>query len=128
MGGIWVCWKNTNIDVHIVSLQHRIAQLGLTSKTTRDLFLLFGLYALAQEGEYEFWNSFCSLIESCSLPWCIIGYFNEILSLTDKKGWTTTSLTRCLKLQRFARLTSANDIPPIGSPFSWEKSSRNTLI
>ncbi|XP_056688728.1 uncharacterized protein [Spinacia oleracea] len=77
-GGMWVCWNEKNIDIQIVSLQHRIAHLVITDKY--------------------------------------------------KKGGCPSTLRRCLKLQRFAQLNNANDIPPIGSAFSWKKHMRNYII
>ena len=129
-GGMWICWNQSHIDVQIVSLQHRIAHLFVTDKKTNACFSLFGLYAPAQEGEkLEFWNNFSSLIRNnCSFPWCIIGDFNELLCMADKRGGTFPTLNRCLKLQRFAHLHYAIGIPPRGTTFSWKKQTNNHFV
>ena len=46
-----------------------------------------GVYGPAQSrGKEPFWNSLVQMNNVIDIPWCIVGDFNELETLSEKKG------------------------------------------
>lgn len=81
-----------------------------------------GVYGYPERGRrQEAWNMLRCLAERSSLPWCIIGDFNDLMTANEKRGWRNHP--RSL-LQEFSSTVFDCDLKDLGSQeefFTWEK-------
>ncbi|XP_075478725.1 uncharacterized protein LOC142519565 [Primulina tabacum] len=103
-GGLAVFWRQT------------VAFGGLT-----------GFYGFPERGKRpESWALLRSLSTQSTLPWCIIGDFNDLLSPDDKKGkyehpqWLYTGFMQAVMD------SGLSDLPLIGYQFTWERGKGTT--
>jgi len=91
--------------------------------------IINGKYAPAQYREKDNFlgqlRHFNSVID---LPWCLIGDFNEIASLGEKKGGLTYLLSKYARLNSFINEINAISVPSSGNCFTWKKKIRTNLV
>jgi len=75
-----------------------------------------------------FWNQLFGLNEVISLPWCMIGDFNELAEPTEKHGGRLRPSTKLARLNDFMNSINASTIPTNGSLFTWKKRIHTHLI
>ncbi|GAU36186.1 hypothetical protein TSUD_274640 [Trifolium subterraneum] len=68
------------------------------------------------------WDLLRALGNMSSIPWCIIGYFNDLLSQTDKKGIHPHPNGLCMGFRQAVSDCDLTDIPIEGHQFTWIKS------
>jgi len=86
-GGIWCFWNPVNVDVTIITKDNRAIHCSVADMITNKHCILTAVYAPAQSAEKEvFWPHLQQLNESFTLPWCIIGDFDELLDSSNKIG------------------------------------------
>ncbi|GAU38527.1 hypothetical protein TSUD_148090 [Trifolium subterraneum] len=68
------------------------------------------------------WDLLRDLGNMSSIPWCIIGDFNELLSQADKKGIHPQTNGLCMGFRQAVSDCDLIDIPIEGHPFTWIKS------
>ncbi|XP_030505207.2 uncharacterized protein LOC115720191 [Cannabis sativa] len=73
------------------------------------------------------WNLLRTLAGSSSLPWCVIGDVNNILSQEDKKGGQPYPGWLLEGFQKALTDCHLFDLDLTGYPFTWEKSRGTTL-
>ena len=72
--------------------------------------MLSAVYAPAQERDKDdFWHHLNQLSTSISLPWCIIGDFNEMLCAYDKMGGAPLNTSRTRRLNNLLNCTRSFD-------------------
>ncbi|GAU30401.1 hypothetical protein TSUD_364470 [Trifolium subterraneum] len=68
------------------------------------------------------WDFLRSLGNMSSIPWCIIGDFNDLLSRSDKKGIHPHPNGLCMGFRQAVSDCDLTDIPIEGHQFTWIKS------
>ncbi|GAU30144.1 hypothetical protein TSUD_360370 [Trifolium subterraneum] len=68
------------------------------------------------------WDLLRVLGNMSSIPWCIIGDFNDLLSQADKKGIHPHPNGLCMGFRQAVSDCDLTDIPIEGHPFTWIKS------
>ncbi|GAU32650.1 hypothetical protein TSUD_218990 [Trifolium subterraneum] len=68
------------------------------------------------------WDLLRDLGNMSSIPWCIIGDFNDLLSQADKKGIHPHPNGLCMGFRQAVSDCDLTDIPIEGHPFTWIKS------
>ncbi|GAU31579.1 hypothetical protein TSUD_54020 [Trifolium subterraneum] len=68
------------------------------------------------------WDILRDLGNMSSIPWCIIGDFNDLLSQADKKGIHPHPNGLCMGFRQAVSDCDLTDIPIEGHPFTWIKS------
>ncbi|GAU32459.1 hypothetical protein TSUD_144680 [Trifolium subterraneum] len=74
------------------------------------------------------WDLLQVLGDMSSIPWCIIGYFNDLLSQADKKGIHPHPNGLCMGFRQAVSDCDLTDIPIEGHPFTWIKSQDHSPI
>ncbi|GAU36575.1 hypothetical protein TSUD_362450 [Trifolium subterraneum] len=67
------------------------------------------------------WDLLRELRNMSSIPWCIIGDFNDLLSQADKKGIHPHPNGLCMGFKQAFSDCDLTDIPIEGHPFTWIK-------
>ena len=92
-GGIWVLWNNVNIHANVLLKEDRAIHMLVFDVAIQKLSVISGIYAPAQSGQKDsFWQHLADLNAVVDSPWCLIGDFNELEDLSEKRG---ASLYRC---------------------------------
>lgn len=127
-GGIWVCWNYDNIHVVSHVLSDRCVHLNALYKPTNEHFLVYGAYFPAQNSDKDpFWESMALFYDNITIPWILLGDFNELLSPNDKLGGNLVSRSQCQRLPSFLTRTNAMDIHCLQQDFSWKSNSHPGL-
>ncbi|KEH38704.1 endonuclease/exonuclease/phosphatase family protein [Medicago truncatula] len=84
-GGLALFWQNSfNCIVLNYSNNHINVEVNDSS---RGHWQLTGFYGFPESGRRrDSWNFLRSLSNDISLPWCILGDFNDILDVEEKRG------------------------------------------
>ncbi|XP_060960747.1 uncharacterized protein LOC115723580 [Cannabis sativa] len=84
-GGVSLLWRNQNdLEVLGYSIYHIDVRITTADKKT---WRLTGMYSEPNHSQrYKTWNLLRTLTDESSLPWCVIGDMNNIVSHSDKKG------------------------------------------
>lgn len=126
--GIWACQNEDIIKVINTNLTNRCAHLTFLFKPTNTTFLIFGVYCPAKEEDKPlFWDDLSSFYANNTLPWLLIGEFNELLSTTDKLGGSPIHSQQCKRLPTFLTKNNAIDVPCSQTAYSW-KSNQDTFL
>ncbi|GAU35438.1 hypothetical protein TSUD_375280 [Trifolium subterraneum] len=74
------------------------------------------------------WDILRDLGNMSSIPWCIIGDFNDLLSQADKKGIHPHPNGLCMGFRQATSDCDLTDIPIEGHPFTWIKRRGNPHV
>ncbi|MCH79947.1 hypothetical protein A2U01_0000709 [Trifolium medium] len=69
-----------------------------------------------------------TLASQASLPWCIVGDFNDLLSHNDKRGSVPHPQWLFNGFRQAVTDCGLNDLPLQGHPFTWSKSLRSNRV
>ena len=87
------------------------------------------MYAPAQYKEKEwFWIHLFQINSVIDLPWCLIGDFNELANLSEKKGGQRYTLSKFEKLNYFMNTINAVSVPCSEHLFTWKKKIRSSAF
>ena len=78
--------------------------------------------------KHAFWDNLKSLNVSISLPWCILGDFNEMLHPSEKIGGTHLCGAKLQWLNDFLTHCKGHDANVQGWIFTWKKFLHGKLI
>lgn len=91
-GGIWICWNNNDMSIEIVASTSQTVTAIVNLNNT--IWALTAVYGSSNPGaRKELWSIIDKLvvyIENYKLPWVLVGDFNEILCLFEKRGGNAT--------------------------------------
>ncbi|XP_056690230.1 uncharacterized protein [Spinacia oleracea] len=128
-GGIWALWNEDNIKVLNTTLTPRCAHLTILYKPTHTTLLVSGIYCPTKEEEKSlFWDDLSSFYANTTLPWLLIGDFNELLSPIDKLGGNPIHSHQCKRLPTFLSNHQAVDVPCVQTAYSWKSNQDSSLL
>jgi exonuclease III len=79
-GGLAMLWKNNNI-CEIQNYSRSFINVIVKANDHNQEWRLTGFYGIPQrEQRRESWNILRMLYQQSTLPWCIVGDFNDVLS------------------------------------------------
>ncbi|XP_061346807.1 uncharacterized protein LOC133292422 [Gastrolobium bilobum] len=118
-GGIWLLWKKELCSISLVEKTNQFIHVNCYLSTGPS-FLLNVVYAcLKEEGREALWLDLIRIGGSVMGPWMMMGDFNEIASLKEKKGGAPFNLARTLKFYAVLNESKVLDICCRGSRFTW---------
>lgn len=84
-GGIWLLWKLEDINLQVIKCsQHTITVI---IHQPQHKWLFTAVYASPQyHTRHQLWTYLDGVQPITPLPWLVDGDFNEIISLSEKKG------------------------------------------
>jgi hypothetical protein len=89
--GFALFWRNTvNCSIVNYSANHISAKI---EEVSRRAWIFTGFYGYPETARRrDSWNFIRGLARQISLPWCLMGDFNDILHADEKKGRTTRQI------------------------------------
>jgi exonuclease III len=119
-GGLAVLWKHPFV-CHIINYSTNFINLEVIHPTL-PRWRLTGFYGYPNnERRRDSWDLLRTLSQDNSLPWCIMGDFNDILSNEEKRSGVDHPLWRIRGFRDAVQDSNLVDIPLIGYPFTWVK-------
>ncbi|MCH83167.1 endonuclease/exonuclease/phosphatase family protein [Trifolium medium] len=120
-GGVAILWKNTlKCQIMNYSLNHVDIEIV---DDLRGNWRITGFYGFPEGGRRRAsWNFLHHLSQTSQLPWSIIGDFNDILSLDEKRGRTDRPEWLIHGFREAVTDAGLIDIELTGYPFTWFKS------
>nr|XP_011457627.1 PREDICTED: uncharacterized protein LOC105349504 [Fragaria vesca subsp. vesca] len=116
-GGIWLVWNNNNVKVDFIddNFQSISVQVSLPGYSP---WMLSVIYASPNNTSRALlWTYLANLAGSTSLPWVLIGDFNELISVDDIS--TKSLVGRCGGLKNWISEAAMIDLGFKGSCFTW---------
>jgi len=85
-----------------MATESRVIHCQVVDNVNNKQCMLTTIYAPACSGDKDvFWRHLKQLNDLITLPWCIIGDFNELLQLSNKVGATLPTIARTRRLNDF---------------------------
>ncbi|XP_039683467.1 uncharacterized protein [Medicago truncatula] len=124
-GGIALFWRNTdNCSIINYSTNHISAKIEELNHREWAFTGFYGYPDISRRRDS--WNFIRSLANQISLPWCIMGDFNDILHSDEKKGRATRPNWLIKGFRQAIQDVELIDIHMEGYPFTWFKSLGTT--
>lgn len=120
-GGLAVFWKNSmNCSISGYSRNHIDLVVVENNVEVWRLSCFYGLPDRARRRES--WNLLRALSKLSSLPWCILGDFNDLLYSSDKRGVHPHPNALMEGFRKAVEDCDLCELDLTGGSFTWEKS------
>ena len=119
-GGLAFFWRDSfNCNITNYSQNH----INVEVEDVQGRWQLTGYYGFPEgRRRRDSWNFLRQLSNRCTLPWCIIGDFNDILYANEKRGRTDRPTWLINGFRKAIQDAGLIDINLDGYPFTWFKS------
>ncbi|GAU43787.1 hypothetical protein TSUD_378120 [Trifolium subterraneum] len=85
-----------------------------------DPWILTVVYASPRDNERnETWQKLRNLADTINIPWLMIGDFNEIAKLDEKKGGAPTDIRKCHNFNNWINECKLIEVTTVGTRFTW---------
>ena len=113
-------WKDT-IHCSIISFSKDHIDLEVRD-IVKGVWCLTGFYNCPERNrKRESWDLILTLHWNSSLPWCILGDFNDIISAMDKKGLFDHPTWLINGFREVILDCNIHDVPLEGYPYTWQR-------
>jgi exonuclease III len=122
-GGLALLWKN-KINCQIINYSNNFINVEVSSNNWKQ-WRLTGFYGFPEHDKRkDYWDLLRSLAHDTSLPWCVMGDFNDMLSAEDKRGGTPQPQWLIKGFRAAVQDSELIDLRMDGYPFTWTKGRR----
>ncbi|XP_074374632.1 uncharacterized protein LOC141715043 [Apium graveolens] len=119
-GGVALLWRYKD-EVALSSYNKNHIDVTVNSKDG-EKFRLTGVYGEPDRRKrQEIWELIRALAVNNSLPWCLIGDMNNVVSQSDKQGGRPYPQTLIQGFQGVLEDCNLVDMDLVGYPFTWER-------
>lgn len=120
-GGLALMWKH-NVLCSVVGHSSNFIDAHILNQGVAD-WRLTGFYGYPDRSQRrESWSLIRSLSSLYSLPWCIVGDFNDLLSASDKKGQVPHPQWLLEGFKNVISDCALTEVDLHGGSYTWEKS------
>ncbi|XP_058784670.1 uncharacterized protein LOC131659504 [Vicia villosa] len=118
-GGIIMGWRLGEMNVHVCQKNEQYNHVSI--KEDNDMKWYFTtVYARPNEDSKKIlWDDLKVIASSMSDPWMLVGDFNDIAYVSDKRGGATPSMSRCRRFRDRMDMCLINDVEVRGPVFTW---------
>ncbi|MCI07385.1 endonuclease/exonuclease/phosphatase family protein, partial [Trifolium medium] len=122
-GGLALLWRN-HITCNIINYSQNFINVTVNSNSHDwEPWRLTGFYGYPEkERRRDSWNLLRSLSQDTSLPWCVMGDFNDMLFADDKRGGVAQPQWLIRGFREAVQDSRLIDLPMEGHPYTWIKS------
>lgn len=119
-GGLAILWKHP-FDCEILNYSQHFINIK-ASQGGRPVWRLTCFYGCPEsERRRESWNILRTLATDISLPWCVIGDFNDLLSNEEKRGRCDHPLWKIRGFREAVTDCQLTNLVLEGHQFTWSK-------
>ncbi|GAU33334.1 hypothetical protein TSUD_165990 [Trifolium subterraneum] len=120
-GGLAVFWKDSS-KCRVLNYTRNFINMLVEDEQWGEWRLTCYYGYPERSKRHAAWDLLRVLGNMSSIPWCIIGDFNDLLSQADKKGIHPHPNGLCMGFRQAVSDCDLTDIPIEGHPFTWIKS------
>jgi hypothetical protein len=122
-GELAIMWKN-KVKCKIINYSQNFINAEISSDSWSS-WRFTGFYGYPEhDRRRDSWDLLRSLSQDTSLPWCVMGDFNDMLSAEDKRGGTTQPNWLIRGFREAVQDSRLVDLPMEGYQFTWTKGRR----
>ncbi|XP_073278702.1 uncharacterized protein [Primulina huaijiensis] len=119
-GGLAVLWRYRDM-CSILNYSQNHIDMKLSESSYAD-WRLTGFYGFPETTRRrQSWSLIRNLAATSTLPWCMIGDFNDILSHAEKRGHIAHPEWMIRGFREAINKSNLHDLPIQGHPFTWER-------
>ena len=124
-GGIWLLWnEGLSFSVEIITCSEHIIHALIKVHSPSLSFLFTAVYAPPQFNKCKpFWDYLQNLTVNISLPWLLLGDFNDMISEEEKLGGLLVNRTRMMAFRNCLENCGLMDLGFYGPCFTWTNKS-----
>ena len=127
-GGILILWNEGLHSFTPITKEPRAIH-GIIQVSNENPFFISALYANTKfKGRSEMWENLCETSKSVSLPWLVVGDFNEIAYAHEKIGGNKPKDYKMRLYREKMDDCNLSDLGYIGSKFTWFNKRKNQPI
>ncbi|XP_060961066.1 uncharacterized protein LOC133031553 [Cannabis sativa] len=120
-GGLAMLWKNQE-EVSVDTFSENHIDCKVSFEGQRE-FRFTGVYGEPNRSlRRKTWELLTTLLGRSTLPWCLMGDFNNVLNQSEKVGGQPYPVWLIEGFQEAIRLCGLRDMEMHGHPLTWEKS------
>ncbi|XP_015970877.1 uncharacterized protein LOC107494332 [Arachis duranensis] len=124
-GGIWILWRNDNINIKPIQLHSQYIH-AIVEENNKAHWLLSIIYGSPREMERrEAWEEIREFARNNTKPWLMVGDFNAIANINEKKGGAPADRRKCLEFANWISDCNLIDMEAKGSKFTWRGAVRD---
>ena len=119
-GGIWILWKTDMVEIkHLCSTEQEI-HTSVKVLGSNSTWLLSAIYASPRRSERRMlWQNLSIVAGLHSLPWVMVGDFNDITSSDEKWGGNIPNASRISEYYDCMNACNMIDLGFTGPKFTW---------
>lgn len=124
-GGVAMLWRyKDDVSLNTYSKNH----IDVVAKINgSDVFRLTGIYGEPDRRKrHETWALIRSLSNNNTIPWCLLGYMNNVVSQGDKQGGRPYPSSLLQGFRDVLDDCNLMDMDLVGYPFTWERGAGTT--
>jgi hypothetical protein len=128
-GGLALFWHES-VDVEVKEVNNRFIHVYLKLSSIEPIWQATFVYGEPRtENRHRMWSSLCDLKASTTLPWCVIGDFNEALWQHEHLSICPRQENQMAAFRDALMICGLNDLGFIGLPFTFDnqRSGRNNV-
>ncbi|KAI9111205.1 hypothetical protein K1719_017816 [Acacia pycnantha] len=119
-GGLAVAWDTSRIIINIIEEERQFFHLHCSSASS-PAFFLTTVYAIPHSNlRSVLWENLQRLSQSISIPWSIIGDFNDILSSGERSGGRGSNSSRMKWFQDRINNCGFVSLGSVGPKMTWK--------
>ena len=124
-GGIWLLWnEGPSFSVEIITCSEHSIHSLIKVHSPSLYFLFTAVYAPPQFNKRKpFWDYLQNLAVNISLPWLLLGDFNDMISEEEKLGGLPVNRTRMMAFRNCLDNYGLMDLGFHGPRFTWTNKS-----
>ncbi|XP_058784025.1 uncharacterized protein LOC131658784 [Vicia villosa] len=118
-GGIMVAYREDRLQISMISKEEQFIHLKVNNNLG-DAWLLTVVYASPHERlKRLMWESIRKIAATINQPWLVVGYFNDIVCASEKKGGGQVSVHKCNVFRENMEDYYLLDLGASGPKFTW---------
>ncbi|XP_061365839.1 uncharacterized protein LOC133309117 [Gastrolobium bilobum] len=119
-GGVWVAWDPNDVNISLIRKQDQFIHCWVEFPG-KEGFCSTVVYASPQEEKRRvLWEDLKHVGRSMNDPWMLSGDFNEISSVSEKRGGGPVDVNRCNRFNNVLDACGVMDLGGGGNRFTWK--------
>ena len=124
-GGLWLLWNKLKINIKILESSRHFIH-GIVNEGSYEEWIFTVVYANPNaELKRQCFEKIVQLARRVSLPWMVIGDFNEVLLASEKVGGAGVDHRRIYRFAKWVQNCQLIDMGSKGPKFTWRGGVRN---
>lgn len=119
-GGMWLLWNSNQITLSQQRMSNRMVHAMISFNHAAQPFMLSAVYNYPQPHlQNQVWDELLQFSSNVTANWLVVGDFNCILNLNEKKGGGKIRLKKILGFRDCIAKCGLIDLGYAGHPFTW---------